>query len=174
MATEPTVSPNKGVDSHKAMEDILESLRIEEDKGPVPLSQRERHKSLWYSTGNVVLVTSKILFRVYDGILAQHSPTLRDRLLLARPDVEFGQELVDVPVIHLDDDPTELSHFFSALYDRLYVIPIIFHSHQASLIFPIKATTATEAQLSLLSSSPSFVSVRNTKSRPSVSKQSRN
>lgn len=117
MATEP---PTMDIDVQEAMEE-MERLKMEEDKRPkepLPLAQRQRHESLWYKSGNVVIATPKILFRVYDGILAQHSPIFRDMFSLPQPTT--GPDQLDgVPVVHLHDDPEELSHFLRALYDRL-------------------------------------------------------
>lgn len=90
---------------------------IEEDPIPLPLSQRERHSTVWFKDGTIVLATPSTLFRVYGGILAHYSPIFRDMFSLSQPDAE-SENFDGVPVVHLSDDATELSHFLSALHFR--------------------------------------------------------
>ncbi len=89
--------------------------KAEDDAIPIPLSKRERHSTIWFKDGTVILATSSTLFRVYGGILAHHSPVFRDMFSLSQPDAE-SESFDGVPVVHLSDDTTELAHFLSALH----------------------------------------------------------
>lgn len=83
----------------------------------MPVAERERHPKLWFHDGTIVLATPTMLFRVYGGILAYHSPLFRDAFSLPQP--ETKAETVDgTPVIHLADDAIELAHLLSALHFR--------------------------------------------------------
>lgn len=85
------------------------------------ISQRERHPTLWYPNGTVVLATGPMLFRVYDGILAHHSPVFREMFqdLSVKSDDGYEREMVDdVPVVQLEDDVIEFGHFLNTLFDR--------------------------------------------------------
>ncbi len=85
-----------------------------------PLHERERHPTLYYEDGNVILATSTTLFKVYRGTLTRHSLVFKDILSLPQPDSDEGMgRFEDVDVVHLHDDPVSLACFLSALYDKL-------------------------------------------------------
>ncbi len=100
--------------------DIRRNSRTGQDGIHVlPLEKRPRHKSLWYADGSVILATPRMLFRVYRGILSQHSPVFHDMFSLPQSsDVSQHDTMDGVPVVHLHDDPTELAHLLSAIHDR--------------------------------------------------------
>lgn len=50
-----------------------------------PVAERKRDAEFWYSDGNIILVARDVEFRVFKGILAEHSPVFRDMFSLPQP-----------------------------------------------------------------------------------------
>ena len=101
------------------MTDASEPMLIDISKKdePRPLS---RHASLYFGDGDLIVsATSKdgetVLFRVHTAILGQFSPVFRD--MLSFPEGAAGGEAYDsTPLVHLYDDPDDVSDFIDALY----------------------------------------------------------
>jgi hypothetical protein len=70
------------------------------------------HAELWYSDGTVIVQAERTQFRVYAGILSQHSPVLKE--MLAKPAVE----LVDgCPLLFFPNDTAQdIGYILDALY----------------------------------------------------------
>ncbi|KAH9925670.1 uncharacterized protein BXZ73DRAFT_33250, partial [Epithele typhae] len=68
-----------------------------EETGSLPF---RRDKGLWFSDGTLVLVVEDIAFRVYKGILTQHSSVLQT--LLSHP-TSLATEGVAVERTRVDD-----------------------------------------------------------------------
>ena len=88
--------------------------------GPLPFVQHER-ANIWFQDGSVILVTATHLFKVYRGILAQHSSVFQTIFSLPQPDPEDmrpGELLEGVPVIELDDDWKDLQNFLALCFRR--------------------------------------------------------
>jgi hypothetical protein len=70
----------------------------------------------WYADGNIILRCDDIVFRVYGGLLSQHSNVFLDLLSLPQP--EEDSETMDgcplVPLYH--DSPIDLGHFLVAIH----------------------------------------------------------
>lgn len=67
-----------------------------------------RHPDLWYEDGTVILIAEKTGFRVYRGLLAQHSEVFRDMFSLPQPTTAVSDTLFEgCPVVHLMDDIAE-------------------------------------------------------------------
>lgn len=81
----------------------------------LPLEQRQRHPDLWYEDGNVVLVTPSTIFCVYHGMLAKHSPLFQTEKVMPKDNLNKGFE--GKPVVNMHDDPEDLAHFLTAIYD---------------------------------------------------------
>jgi BTB/POZ domain len=79
---------------------------VEDPEGPPVRAE------LWYSDGTVVVQAERTQFRVYAGILSQHSPVLKE--MLAKPAVE----LVDgCPLLFLPDDKAQdIEYLLNYLY----------------------------------------------------------
>ncbi|KAJ6497669.1 hypothetical protein C8R45DRAFT_983792 [Mycena sanguinolenta] len=70
---------------------------------------------IWYKDGSVVLQAENTQFRVYWGILTQHSPFFRDLESLPQPP---DQPTVDgCSIIELQDSSEDVKYLLKALYD---------------------------------------------------------
>ena len=79
----------------------------------------KRDEEFWLEDGTIILVARDVEFRVYSGILAHHSPVLKD--LFAQPHLfrivpMLGGKDMRCPVVHLSDSPSDLRHIL-----RLYM-----------------------------------------------------
>lgn len=93
----------------------------------VPNPGPERHSTLWYEDGNVVLSTNSYLYRVHKSILSRQSTMFKDMFQVsgdAEGDSKGGVglkpvEYEGVPLVALSDDSDEdVFSFLSTLYDR--------------------------------------------------------
>lgn len=76
-------------------------------------------QELYYPDGGVFLRAEDTLFRVYSGILAQHSPIFSDLFTLPQPP---DDEAFDgCPVIRLQDSAQDLLRFLKVLHEWRYV-----------------------------------------------------
>lgn len=144
-----------------------------DDELALPVPWRERHETLWFEDGNVILATPKIRFRVYRAFLSRHSTVFRDMFSMPQSATASDQGTMDgVPIVELHDDPEELGHFLSALHDRLYAMSSIFTlSHVLTLYI---ATTLTRSPQISRFSQGSYVSAPNIRSKDFGSSQSLN
>ncbi|KAF7299615.1 Amidohydro-rel domain-containing protein [Mycena chlorophos] len=65
----------------------------------------------WYSDGNVVLMSEDTAFKVFKGLIAQHSPKLRDKI-----ENRACEHIDGCPAIVLDDATTDLAHFLGVIH----------------------------------------------------------
>ena len=88
---------------------------------------------IWFEDGNVILVAADntgykvstmllplhaiqlTFFKVYKGILSQHSEVFRDMLEL--PPSADDETVDDCPVIKVSDSPNDMRHLLSALFN---------------------------------------------------------
>ncbi|VDC00778.1 unnamed protein product [Peniophora sp. CBMAI 1063] len=82
-----------------------------------------QHGSLWFSDGNIVLVTeaesmeAAIAFKVHRGVVARHSEVFESLFELAQP-VSEAESIDGCPVVYMvGDRANELGNFLKALYD---------------------------------------------------------
>ncbi|KAJ3515569.1 hypothetical protein NLJ89_g1673 [Agrocybe chaxingu] len=72
----------------------------------------------WFCDGNIVIVAGRAAFKVHRGQLERHSEVFSDLFSMPQPK---DQELVDdCGVVELQDCPSDVFYFLSALYDGLY------------------------------------------------------
>ncbi|RDX48991.1 hypothetical protein OH76DRAFT_1351600 [Lentinus brumalis] len=72
---------------------------------------RERDQELWYEDGNISLVAGNTEFRVFKGILADHSPVFKDMFSLPQPPNPTPTQPSEAcPVVYLTDYPEEVRH----------------------------------------------------------------
>lgn len=73
---------------------------------------RKRDGEFWYSDGNIILVARDVEFRVYKGILAEHSPVFRDMFSLPQPPEGASSVSGNTPcdMVHVSDSPEDLRH----------------------------------------------------------------
>ncbi|KAJ7133018.1 hypothetical protein C8R46DRAFT_923764 [Mycena filopes] len=86
----------------------MASIVIPSTKIIIP--ERNRGKP-WFDDGNVILMSDDMAFRVYKGMVAQHSPMLRAKLEHGVTDIVDG-----CPAVQLDDDTTDLSNFLTVIH----------------------------------------------------------
>ncbi|KAG6377978.1 hypothetical protein JVT61DRAFT_14774 [Boletus reticuloceps] len=86
---------------------------------------REKHKSLYFMDGNVVLLAPRtdnpgMLFRIHKSTLAMHSPIFSDMFGVCNPPRSTGENddhlYEGVPLIHLSDDADHLGSVLEILY----------------------------------------------------------
>ncbi len=82
----------------------------------------------WFDSGNLVLVSSNLEFRVWKAPLIKHSPVFRDMLSLPQDagstrmpsNGAFARRTVTSSaapaVVHLSDPPEDLRHFLRAFF----------------------------------------------------------
>ncbi|KDR70044.1 hypothetical protein GALMADRAFT_76823 [Galerina marginata CBS 339.88] len=72
----------------------------------------------WFRDGNIVIIAGSAAFKVHRGQLERHSEVFSDLFSLPQPS---DQELVDgCSSVELQDPPSDVFYFLSALYDGLY------------------------------------------------------
>ena len=78
-----------------------------------------RDPEFCYPDGNIILVARAVEFRIYRGLLADHSPVFADMFSLPQPDgglpVTFEGE---PPLAHISDSPEDLRHILRACMPR--------------------------------------------------------
>ncbi|OJT05562.1 hypothetical protein TRAPUB_3611 [Trametes pubescens] len=86
------------------------------ERGNTETAVRKRDKEFWHSDGTIILVARDIEFRVFKGILAEHSPVFRDMFSLPQP-VDASSSTPPhraaddpCPIVHLSDSPEDLRH----------------------------------------------------------------
>ncbi|KAJ7610109.1 hypothetical protein FB45DRAFT_336265 [Roridomyces roridus] len=81
----------------------------------------ERVDALWFPDGNIIIRADNVLFRVFKGILAAHSPVFAD--LLAFPQPEDAESIEGCAVLQLDDSAADTMYFLKALFDYEFFAP---------------------------------------------------
>ena len=73
----------------------------------------------WFEDGNIILLPedSSIAFKVHRDFLSRHSDIFKSMFELPQPSGADVEMLDDCPVVHMYDQPTELSNLIKALYD---------------------------------------------------------
>ncbi|KAH9856096.1 hypothetical protein C2E23DRAFT_502992 [Lenzites betulinus] len=106
-------------------------LNSNEDENTQPMSKaaRLRDEEFWYSDGSIVLVARNVEFRVYQGILSDHSPVFKDMFSLPQPDdaSPSGEPSTGdrCPVVHLSDSPEDLRHILRFYMPRSHTSPFL-------------------------------------------------
>ncbi|TFK81981.1 hypothetical protein K466DRAFT_666795 [Polyporus arcularius HHB13444] len=78
-------------------------------------------KEFWFDDGTIVLLAGQVKFRVYRGVLTEHSPVFVEMLSLPQPS-EAPTSQYSCPVIRLHDNPETLRHVFRLLMPRKIAI----------------------------------------------------
>ena len=81
----------------------------------------DKHPTLWFDDGNVVLIAENTGFRVYRGVLAKHSEIFRDMFLLPHPDSELAiEDTYDgCPIVRMAEDE---AHEWEVVLGVLYTM----------------------------------------------------
>ncbi|OCH84735.1 hypothetical protein OBBRIDRAFT_741067 [Obba rivulosa] len=88
----------------------VDSEASEEEHPPTRSPARNILKcseEFWYEDGSVVLVAQDTAFRIYRGLLAQHSPVFRDLFTIPQPNT--SESVDDCPVVRIPDDPDDVA-----------------------------------------------------------------
>ncbi|KAI0640920.1 hypothetical protein C8Q79DRAFT_920597 [Trametes meyenii] len=130
---------DSSVDTNESNES---DVQIPEEDVEVPndvTQQPSQDEEFWFEDGTVVLVAGDVQFKVYKGILAEHSPVFKDMFSLpqpsqpaehaAQPTTPFGTS-----VVHLTDSSEDFRHIlrlqmprrdtrpFTAIHPSFHVI----------------------------------------------------
>ncbi|KZT11118.1 uncharacterized protein LAESUDRAFT_754812 [Laetiporus sulphureus 93-53] len=81
---------------------------------PIGVHEVQRDEEYWYQDGSVVLIAEGWGFRVFHGILAEHSEVFRD--LLSIPQLQTMEQIDNCPVVHLSDRAADLRHLLRFLF----------------------------------------------------------
>ncbi|KAH9886911.1 hypothetical protein C8Q73DRAFT_657461 [Cubamyces lactineus] len=95
-----------------------------DEQRPTGLSvfvQLVRDEEFWYEDGTIDLVAGNVIFRVYKGVLAEHSAVFKDMFSLPQPPSESSSS--QCPVVYLSDSPEDLRHVLRVLMPRNDVSP---------------------------------------------------
>lgn len=77
----------------------------------------QRHGSIWYPDGNVILVSESRMFRVHKSILETHSPVFGK--LIQIPPKSIGKDYFDdCPMIYVPESISDLTLFLEIIYNR--------------------------------------------------------
>jgi hypothetical protein len=83
----------------------------------MPPHDTQPESRLWFSDGNIILVASPIAFKVHRGLIQRHSEVFDDLFSLPQPP---EKDIFDgCPWVELYDDPSDLFHFLTAIYDGM-------------------------------------------------------
>ncbi|EIW56911.1 uncharacterized protein TRAVEDRAFT_81808, partial [Trametes versicolor FP-101664 SS1] len=77
-----------------------------------------RDEEFWSSDGDIILVARDVEFRVYKGLLADHSPVFRDMFSLPQSPAPSSTTVPAEgprPVVHLSDSSEDLRHMLRSL-----------------------------------------------------------
>lgn len=87
------------------------------------LDKLHRVQDLWFADGSLIIQAGNSQFRVYHGVLTARSSIFQDMLSLVQPP---GSDLVEgCPLIHLHDNPGDVSVFLMAIFDSESVLCIL-------------------------------------------------
>lgn len=90
-------------------------------KGKFPLEPFGKlvRSDFWFQDGNIVIIAGSAAFKVHRGQLERHSEVFSDLFSIPQPK---EQELIDgCSYVELQDCPSDVFYFLSALYDGLCV-----------------------------------------------------
>lgn len=76
-----------------------------------------RDENFWFEDGNIILAARSVGFKVYKGLLAEHSTVFRSMFVVAQGAHAAGEQAPDgCPVVPLDDSPEDLRQLFRLIY----------------------------------------------------------
>lgn len=97
--------------------DESECIQQPQKRAENQFADRQRHATLWYEDGTIILANKTTLFRVSREILARRSVLFKDMFSLPQPKELDSEETFDgLPVVVLDDSTQDLQHLLSAVF----------------------------------------------------------
>ncbi|RPD53662.1 hypothetical protein L226DRAFT_482950 [Lentinus tigrinus ALCF2SS1-7] len=107
--------------SKRPREDDVEASPAQTKKTCLDAYGFVRDGEFWYQDGTIILVARNVQFRVYKGILADHSSVFADMFSIPQPaSPPAGALPLDCPVVYLDDIPEDIRYILRALYPKTY------------------------------------------------------
>lgn len=70
----------------------------------------------WFEDGNIILVTPHVSFKVYRGLLAEHSAVFHSMFDIAQGAQSAAEQVNGCPVVALDDSPDDLRELFRLIF----------------------------------------------------------
>lgn len=99
----------------------------------VGVPRYNKDEEFWYADGSNTLLAENTGFRVFKGILADHSPFFSDMFSLPQPRPASSPASEDCPVVRLTDSPNEVRYLLRACMPKMveeYVQP--YRSHDVA------------------------------------------
>ena len=106
---------------------------------------RQRDHEFWYDDGTVILIARNVEFRIYKGLLSDHSSVFRDMFSLPQPPAPSNSESPPCPIVHLSDSPEDLRYVL-----RIYMArgePRYVRSNDCHNLSPSSCTCYVAARL---------------------------
>ena len=111
MTAVQAVSPSESTCSSASNSSSPATVHKAEDQECLP---KEKDNEFWFEDGTVILAARDVEFRVYGGLLADHSPVLKELFTKhkhpTRPVSFYGQSKAMCPIVRLEDSPEDLRH----------------------------------------------------------------
>ena len=76
----------------------------------------KQSEDYWFDDGNIILVAGGTGFRLHKGILSRHSVVFGDMFSFPQS-ADSSEQFDGCPVVYMTDDPLDLGHILSVLYD---------------------------------------------------------
>ncbi|KAI0640935.1 hypothetical protein C8Q79DRAFT_920559 [Trametes meyenii] len=77
-----------------------------------------RDEEFWFEDGNIVLTSRNVSFKVYKGMLAEHSDVFRSMFQIAQGVPDISEQQDGCPNVLLDDSPDDLRELFRLIFPR--------------------------------------------------------
>ena len=87
-----------------------------------------RDSDYWFKDGNIILISRGVAFRVYRGLLEEHSVVFESMFHVGQAPQALSDQAYGCPVIPLDDSPEDLRSLFRAIYPLNKNIRLVFLS----------------------------------------------
>ena len=75
-----------------------------------------RDGDYWFEDGNIILVSENVAFKVYRGLLAEHSSVFRSMLDVGQGRHKPADVVEGCPVVPLSDSPNDLRGLFRIIF----------------------------------------------------------
>ncbi|KAI0351201.1 hypothetical protein OH77DRAFT_1513930 [Trametes cingulata] len=83
---------------------------------PTAILEVMADSDFWFEDGNIILVSQGITFRVYKGLLAEHSAVFKSMFQIAQGKQAAADQAHGCPVVTLDDSPHDLRELFRLIF----------------------------------------------------------
>ena len=75
-----------------------------------------RDSDYWFEDGNIILLSQGVAFRVYKGLLGEHSAVFGSMFHVGQAPQAVSDQAYGCPVIRLDDAPADLRGLFRLIF----------------------------------------------------------